>query len=106
MSYGNGPKANWGKNWKTNEQFYTSRLIVLMNWTILINWTILHYPSLRGGLKKVPRLCERLISLGIMGAQLRASLKPFNTMVLCYSRGFRGTLPLDPIIPRDVSLYA
>ena len=41
--------------------------------------------------KKLHPLSERLASLGIMGAQLRSSLKPLNTIDGC--DGVRGVLP-------------
>jgi len=42
------------------------------------------------------RLSERLASLGIMGAQLRAPLKPPNTTVLRWSWEVSGGLQIGP----------
>ena len=48
---------------------------------------------------------ERLASLGIMGDQLRASLKPLNTRALYCSQGFQGVSSIwHTWLPRDASL--
>ena len=52
--------------------------------------------------KILHRLSKRLVSLGIMEDQLRASLKTSNTIVLWYLRGFRGPPQSDPMMPRHV----
>ena len=41
------------------------------------------------GLEKVHQLSERLAPLGIIGAQLRALLKPGSTIVLCWFEGYQ-----------------
>ena len=48
------------------------------------SWIFFHVPS------------ERLVSLGIMGAQLRAPLKPFGTVLPWCSRGFQGQIIDQP----------
>ena len=47
---------------------------------------------------KIHTLSERLAFLGIMEAQLTASLKPINTIVLWWSKGFQGGPQLGPTI--------
>ena len=41
--------------------------------------------------KKLLPLSERLVSLGIMGDQLRVPLEPLNTIVLWWSEGLQGS---------------
>ena len=55
-------------------------------------WTKLHW------------LSERLAFLGIMGSEMKAPLKPLNTIGLGCPGVFKGTLNWDPIMPRDASL--
>jgi len=50
--------------------------------------------------KKIDDLYERLTPLGIMEAQLKAPLKPLDTIVLRCSKGFRVAL----IMPRNARL--
>ena len=50
------------------------------------------------------RLSERLASLGIMEAKLRALFKALNTSVLWCVRDFRETLNWDPTMPKDAKL--
>ena len=52
--------------------------------------------------KIIHPLSERLASLGKIGAQFRASLKPLNIIVLQWSKEFNWAL----LIPRDASLSA
>ena len=51
--------------------------------------------------KKLHPLSERLASLSIMGAQLRASLKSPNIIVLWWSDVFEGALNWAPMMSRD-----
>ena len=47
-------------------------------------------------LQKLHTLSSRLAFLGIMGAQLMAALKPFNTLVLWWSEEFYGAFNWAP----------
>ena len=53
-------------------------------------------------LKKLHRMSEVLAYLGIMGAQLGATIKHFNTIVLWYVRKFSWGLS---IVPHDAGSY-
>ena len=50
-------------------------------------------------------LLKRLPSLGIMVAQLTASLKPLNTVVLWLSEGFQGEPSVRPPWCRETSIF-
>ena len=46
-------------------------------------------------MKTLTLAVERLASLGIIGTQLRASLKPINTIMLWWCEGFQGSCQFD-----------
>ena len=54
--------------------------------------------------KKILRLPEILASFGIMGAQLRAFIKPPYTIVLGCTRSYKEALNWAPMMPRDARL--
>ena len=63
------------------------------------------HPRMRKNYNNQAYRCpERLASLGIVGAQLRAFLKPHQHHRILVSSGLRGTLNRAPIIPRGVSV--
>ena len=55
--------------------------------------------------KNLHRLSERLASPCKIGAQLGAALKPLNTIMLWWTRGFRGCAQLGTMMPRDAGRY-
>ena len=63
----------------------------------------IHHFCLRLDWKKLHPLSKRLATLGIRGNQLCALFKPFNMIVLRWSKGFQLTLNWTPMIPRDTS---